>query len=85
MKPYKFKIRRTNYSIKGHNGYGRFDLISPTQNIIRQTEKQAADVIGRSILAVYNHFLKTESVDTAKEDVEVQFSLKKVTKKGGKK
>lgn len=55
----QIKIERENVSVPGHNGYGRYVLIG--ENTFRRlTEKQASEILGRSILQLCDNYLRNK-------------------------
>lgn len=56
-------IERNNYSVQGHDGHGRYDLIGSVNSYRRLTEHQAAEKIGESILFALHKYCKQEGID----------------------
>ena len=79
----KCLIERENYSVSGHNGYGRFNLISGDGKrcIYRKTENQASMILGEQVMRAYNKFCSKEAVDREEDGVELILEFKKYSKR----
>lgn len=79
----KCKIERKNYSVQGHNGWGRFVFISGDgkRTIPRKTENQASIILGQQVMLAYKKFCSREAVDIKEEGVELELVFKKYSKK----
>ena len=52
-----FKIEQENIRVKGHSGWGRYNLITKASEIRGQTERQASEIIGNSIIRLYRKYV----------------------------
>lgn len=69
----KFTIEQHDYKIQGHSGIGRLTLCGQNESIINKlTRKQAAEVIGHSIIKAYYQYCDKNNLDG---DKRVQINL----------
>lgn len=74
MKTKPIKIERRNITVRGHNGFGRYDL-KGADDFCGITRYQAEQIIGRSVMQVYDRFCSTIEKDEHKYGVELRLEF----------
>ncbi len=80
-----FKIEQENIRVKGHSGWGRYNLITKVGEIKGQTERQAAQIIGNSIIRLYRKYMSNNDLDFRNTGLRISIDMKECEKKPKKK
>ena len=80
-----FKIEQENIRVKGHSGWGRYNLITKTKEIRGQTERQTAEIIGNSIIRLYRKYMSDNDLDFRNIGFRISIDMKEYEKKPKKK
>lgn len=70
---------------KGHSGWGRYNLITKVGEIRGQTERQAAQIIGNSIIRLYRRYMSDNDLDFRNTGLRISIDVKEYKKKLKKK
>lgn len=72
----RFKIERHNHRIRGHSGLGRLTLRGHKGIVFdRLTDRQAAKIIGDSILKVYHEYREKEKLQDIRDGVQINLEI----------
>lgn len=76
-------IERTSFKCAGHDGHGRFNLISGggKRQVWGKTERQTEAILGEQIMRAYHMFCSRENVSREDDGVELIIEFKKYEKK----
>ena len=80
-----FKIEQENIRVKGHSGCGRYNLITKIKEIRGQTERQAAQIIGNTIIRLYRRYMSDNDLDYSNTGLRISIDMKEYKKKPKKK
>ena len=80
-----FKIEQENIRVKGHSGCGRYNLITKVAEIKGQIERQAAQIIGNSIIRLYRKYMSNNDLDFRNTGLRISIDMKEYEKKPKKK
>ena len=72
----RFKIERHNHRIRGYSGLGRLTLRGHKGIVFdRLTDRQAAKIIGESILKVYYEYREKEKLQDTRDGVQINLEI----------
>ena len=80
-----FKIEQENIRVKGHSGWGRYNLITKKREIRGQTERQTAKIISNSIIRLYRKYVLDNDLDFRNTGLRISIDMKEYKKKPKKK